>query len=94
MFFVTVKEIELRYLRKTVKNQTQEVSALKKQIENINNGIYKLKSQNEQLRTDVSILKDHLIKIQNYVQSINEVLKLSGKFNFRIIKQISSVLDN
>lgn len=58
------RESELRYLRKTVTDQEQEVSVLDKHIENMNNGILKLMANTEQLKAGCSIYDQHLNKLR------------------------------
>lgn len=85
-FFFKGRETELRNLRKTVTDQIQEVSVLTKHIENVNNGITKLTTQNQQKETEISLLEEHLFKIQHYFASVIEASDLSGKFCFRLLK--------
>lgn len=59
------RESELRYLRKTVTDQEQEVSVLDKHIENMNNGINKLIANTEQLKAGCSKFEQHLIKLRS-----------------------------
>lgn len=54
------RESELRYLRKTVIDQEQEVSVLDKHIENINNGITKLKANTDHLEAGCLKYEQHL----------------------------------
>ncbi|VVC29067.1 Hypothetical protein CINCED_3A019272 [Cinara cedri] len=63
--FNKARESELRYLRKTVTDQEQEVSILDKHIENLNVGINKLTDNTEIAKYTYEIDKEHL----NYLRS-------------------------
>ncbi|XP_015380071.1 PREDICTED: high mobility group protein 20A-like [Diuraphis noxia] len=63
--FNKARESELRYLRKTVTDQEQEVFVLDKHIGNINNGIIKLKANTEKLKARCSKYEQYLIKLRS-----------------------------
>jgi len=63
--FNKARESELRYLRKTVTDQEQEVSVLDKHIENMNNGITKLTTNTEQLKEGCTIYEQYLNKLRH-----------------------------
>lgn len=89
------RESELRYLRKTVTDQEQEVSVLDKHIENMNNGILKLITNTEQLKAGCLIYEDHLDKLRSKVVDAFASIKLPGKnmfINYRVL-EINYVLN-
>ncbi|XP_060836575.1 LOW QUALITY PROTEIN: high mobility group protein 20A-like [Rhopalosiphum padi] len=63
--FNKARESELRYLRKTVTDQEQEVSVLDKHIGNMNNGIIKLMANTEKLKAGCSNYEQHLTKLRS-----------------------------
>ncbi|XP_025190332.1 high mobility group protein 20A-like isoform X2 [Melanaphis sacchari] len=63
--FNKARESELRYLRKTVTDQEQEVSVLDKHIGNMNNGIIKLMANTEKLKAGCSKYEQYLIKLRS-----------------------------
>ncbi|XP_050063346.1 high mobility group protein 20A-like isoform X2 [Aphis gossypii] len=58
------RDSDLRYLRKTVTDQEQEVAVLDKHIENMKNGIVKLEANTEKLQAGCSKYEEHLIKLR------------------------------
>lgn len=63
--FNKARESELRYLRKTVTDQEQEVSVLDKHIGNMNNGIIKLMANTEKLKVGCSKYEQYLINLRS-----------------------------
>ncbi|XP_060847331.1 high mobility group protein 20A-like [Rhopalosiphum padi] len=64
LIFNKARDTELRYLRKTVTDQEQEVSVLDKHIENMENGIVKLTANVEKLEAGCSKYEEHLNKLR------------------------------
>ncbi|XP_025191975.1 high mobility group protein 20A-like isoform X1 [Melanaphis sacchari] len=58
------RDTELRYLRKKVTDQEQEVSVLDKHIENMHNGIDKLMANTENFKAGCSKYEQYLIKLR------------------------------
>lgn len=83
-FLFIARESELRYLRKTVIDQEQEVSVLDKHIENMNNGIVKLMTNTEQLNTGCIKYEQHLNKLRSKILDAFSNISLPGKY-FRLI---------
>ncbi|KAL5244650.1 hypothetical protein ACI65C_012060 [Semiaphis heraclei] len=63
--FNKARESELRYLRKTVTDQEQEVFVLDKHIGNINNGIMKLMANTEKLKARCLKYEQYLLKLRS-----------------------------
>ncbi|XP_060863008.1 high mobility group protein 20A-like [Metopolophium dirhodum] len=59
------RESELRYLRKTVIDQEQEVSVLYKHIGNMNNGIIKLMANTKKLKAECLKYEHYLIQLRS-----------------------------
>ncbi|XP_060859357.1 high mobility group protein 20A-like [Metopolophium dirhodum] len=59
------RDSELRYLRKKVTDQGQEVSVLDKHIENMQNGIINLMANTEKLKAGCSKYEQYLIKLRS-----------------------------
>jgi peptidoglycan hydrolase CwlO-like protein len=72
------RESELRYLRKTVTDQEQEVSVLDKHIENMNNGIVKLMANTEQLKVGSLTFEKHLDKLRSKLLDAFSSITLPG----------------
>ncbi|XP_026817496.1 high mobility group protein 20A-like [Rhopalosiphum maidis] len=64
LIFNKARDSELRYLRKTVTDQEQEVSVLDKHIENMENGIVKLTANIEKLEAGCSKYEEYLNKLR------------------------------
>lgn len=75
----------MRYLRKTVIDQEQEVSVLDKHIENMNNGIIKLTDNNNQLEASCLKYEQHLNKLQSKLLTALANIKLPGKQCFKLV---------
>lgn len=73
------RESELRYLRKTVTDQEQEVAVLDKHIENMNNGIIKLTTNTKQLKDGCTIYEQHLNKLRHKLLNALVNITLPGK---------------
>lgn len=78
------RESELRYLRKTVIDQEQEVSVLDKHIENMNHGIVKLITNTEQLSAGCIKYEQHLNKLRCKLLGAFSKIALPGKYYFTI----------
>lgn len=79
------RDSELRYLRKTVIDQEQEVSVLDKHIENMNNGIIKLMANTKQLEVGCLKYEQHLNKLRSKCLIAFANIKLPGKLYFKLI---------
>lgn len=72
------RESELRYLRKTVTDQEQEVAILDKHIENLNIGINKLTDNTEILKYGRALYNEHLNNIRNKFLELFSNITLPG----------------
>lgn len=84
-YFFIARDTELRYLRKTVTDQEQEVSVLDKHIENMENGIVKLTANVEKLEAGCSKYEEHLNKLRPLLLDAFADISFPGKC-FKLIK--------
>lgn len=82
---VTARESELRYLRKNVIDQEQEISVLDKHIENMNNGVIKLASNTEQIQFGNIKYEQYLSKLRILYCDALANIPLPGKYYFKLI---------
>jgi len=87
-FFFIGRDSDLRYLRKTVTDQEQEVAVLDKHIENMKNGIVKLEANTEKLQARCSKYEQHLIKLRPLLLNAFADISFPGKY-LKLIKQIN-----
>jgi len=80
IFLFTARESELRYLRKTVTDQEQEVSVLDKHIGNMNNGIIKLMANTEKLKVGCSKYEQYLIQLRSLFLDSFSNISFPGKY--------------
>lgn len=83
-YWFIARESELRYLRKSVIDQEQEVSVLDKHIENINNGIIKLMDSNNQLQESCLKYEQHINKLKSKLLTALASIKFPGKQYFKL----------
>lgn len=85
LFFVIGRDSELRYLRKKVTDQGQEVSVLDKHIENMQNGIVNLMANTEKLKAGCSKYEQYLIKLRSLLLDAFADIAFPGKY-FKLTK--------
>lgn len=79
IFFIG-RDSDLRYIRKKVTDQAQEVSVLDKHIENMQNGVTNLMANSEKLKAGSSKYEQYLIKLRSQFLDAFANIAFPGKY--------------